>query len=61
MAGYNVQQMGGSTEISTVPETVPQPWLLIAIPGVLLCLIALSISIFAGLIAAASATARCTC
>jgi hypothetical protein len=52
MAGYNVQQMGDSTEISTTPEIVPQPWLLIAIPGVLLCLLALSISIFAGLIAA---------
>jgi hypothetical protein len=52
MAGYNVQQMGGATEISTVPETVPQPWLLVAIPGTLLVLLALSMSIFGGLIAA---------
>lgn len=52
MAGYNLQQMGDSTEISTVPETVPQPWLLIAIPGALLVLIGLSISIIVGLLAA---------
>jgi hypothetical protein len=52
MAGYNLQQMGGATEISTVPETVPQPWLLVAIPGTLLVLLALSMSIFGGLIAA---------
>jgi hypothetical protein len=52
MAGYDIQQVGDATEISTTPETVPTPWLLIAIPGALLILIALSMSIFFGLIAA---------
>jgi hypothetical protein len=41
MAGYDTQQVGDATEISTTPETVPQPWLLVAIPGGLLILIAL--------------------
>jgi hypothetical protein len=53
MAGYDTQQVGDATEISTTPEKVPAPWLLIAIPGGLLVLIALSISFFGGLIAAA--------
>lgn len=52
MAGYDVQQMGDATEISTTPEAVPAPWLLVAIPGTLLVLIALSMSFFGGLIAA---------
>jgi hypothetical protein len=51
MAGYDSQQVGDATEISTTPETVPIPWLLIAIPGGLLCLIAFAVSFVAGLIA----------
>src|SRR5258708_4222932 len=53
MAGYDTQQVGDATEISTTPEKVPAPWLLIAIPGGLLVLIALSISFLGGLVAAA--------
>jgi hypothetical protein len=52
MAGYDSHQVGDATEISTVPETVPAPWLLVAIPGTLLVLIALSMSFLGGLIAA---------
>ena len=52
MPGYDTQQVGDATEISTTPEKVPAPWLLVAIPGVLLVLIALSISFFLGLLAA---------
>lgn len=40
MAGYDSHQAGDATEFSTVPEAVPQPWLLVAIPGTLLVLIA---------------------
>jgi hypothetical protein len=54
MAGYESRQAGDGIEISTVPEPVPYPWLLVAIPGVLLILIAWGTSgFFAGLIAAA--------
>ena len=53
MAGYDTQQVGDATEISTTPEPVPQPWLLIAIPGGLLVLLALSMGFIYGLIAAA--------
>jgi hypothetical protein len=52
MAGYDSHQVGDATEISTVPEAVPAPWMLVAIPGTLLVLIALSMGIFGGLIAA---------
>src|ERR1700723_2569045 len=52
MPGYDAQQVGEATEISTTPEKVPTPWLLIAIPGGLLVLIALSMSFFYGVIAA---------
>jgi hypothetical protein len=52
MAGYETQQVGDATEISTVPEKVPAPWLLVAIPGTLLVLIALSTGFIYGLIAA---------
>src|ERR1700723_3859542 len=52
MPGYDAQQVGDATEISTTPEKVPTPWLLIAIPGGLLVLIALSMSFFYGVIAA---------
>jgi hypothetical protein len=41
MAGYDSQQVGDASEISTTPEAVPQPWLLVAIPGGLLILLAL--------------------
>jgi len=51
MAGYNSQQVGDATEFSTTPETVPQPWLLVAIPGVLLILLAFSAGIIWGLVA----------
>jgi hypothetical protein len=52
MPGYESQQVGDATEFSTLPEPVPQPWLLVAIPGTLLVLIALSMGFFYGLIAA---------
>lgn len=52
MAGYDSHQAGDATEFSTVPETVPQPWLLVVIPGTLLVLIALSMGIVYGLVAA---------
>ena len=52
MAGYNTQQVGDAVEISTAPEPVPQPWLLIAIPGALLVLIALSIGFIYAVLAA---------
>jgi hypothetical protein len=52
MAGYDSQQVGDATEISTTPEAVPAPWLLVAIPGTLLVLVALSMGFFGGLIAA---------
>jgi hypothetical protein len=52
MAGYDSQQVGDATEISTTPEKVPAPWLLVAIPGTLLVLLALSMSFIGGLIAA---------
>ena len=45
MAGYDSHQVGDATEISTTPETVPAPWLLVAIPGTLLVLISLSMSL----------------
>jgi len=51
MPGYNTQQVGDATEISTTPEPVPLPWLLIAIPGALLILIAFSTGFLYGLIA----------
>jgi hypothetical protein len=52
MAGYDSQQVGDAIEISTTPEPVPAPWLLVAIPGGLLVLLALSMSIIGGVIAA---------
>jgi len=42
VAGYQTQQVGDGIEISTMPEPVPQPWLLVAIPGALLVLLAFS-------------------
>ncbi len=52
MAGYESQQVGDATEISTTPEKVPPPWLLVAIPGTLLVLIALSTGFIYGVLAA---------
>ncbi|HEY0701253.1 MAG TPA: hypothetical protein VGD60_00655 [Candidatus Acidoferrales bacterium] len=52
MAGYDEQKIGDALEISTTPEAVPQPYLLVAIPGTLLVLIALSIGIVWGVLAA---------
>jgi hypothetical protein len=45
MAGYDSHPAGDAMEFSTTPEPVPQPWLLVAIPGGLLVLIALAESI----------------
>lgn len=53
MAGYDSHPAGDATEFSTTPEPVPQPWLLVAIPGGLLVLIAMAESIVWGIIAAA--------
>jgi hypothetical protein len=44
--------VGDGVEISTAPEPVPQLWLLIAIPGALLVLIALSMGFIYGVLAA---------
>lgn len=52
MAGYDTQQVGDGVEISTIPEKVPAPWLLVAIPGALLILIAFSSGFIWGVIAA---------
>lgn len=52
MAGYESQKVGDATEISTTPEKVPPPWLLVAIPGTLLVLIALSTGFIYGVLAA---------
>jgi hypothetical protein len=52
MPGYDTQQMGDATEISTTPESVPAPWLLVAIPGGLLVLIALASGFIYGVLAA---------
>jgi hypothetical protein len=52
MAGYESRQVDGATEFSTTPETVPMPVALVAIPGTLLVLIALSIKFIYGVIAA---------
>src|SRR5271156_400465 len=52
MPGYDTQQMGDATEISTTPESVPAPWLLVAIPGGLLVLIALASGFMYGVLAA---------
>jgi hypothetical protein len=52
MAGYEMLKVGDATEISTLPEKVPAPWLLVAIPGTLLVLIALSMGFLFGAVAA---------
>ena len=52
MAGYESQNVGDGVEISTMPEKVPAPWLLVAIPGTLLVLLALSTGFIYGVIAA---------
>jgi hypothetical protein len=51
MPGYESHQDGDATEFSTTPEPVPQPWLLVAIPGVLLIIIAFASGFLYGLIA----------
>jgi hypothetical protein len=51
MAGYQTQQVGDAIEISTTPESVPQPWLLVAIPGTLLVLLAFSAGFIYGALA----------
>lgn len=52
MSEYSIQPAGDATEFATTPATVPYPIGLVAIPGALLVLIALSMKIFYGLIAA---------
>src|SRR3984957_14191881 len=52
MAGYESRQVDGATEFSTTPEPVPMPLALVAIPGTLLVLIALSMNFIYGVIAA---------
>jgi hypothetical protein len=51
MSEYNMQKVGDAMEFSTTPVKVPYPFMLIAIPGVLLVLIALSIKFIYGLLA----------
>jgi hypothetical protein len=51
MGGYKTQQVGDATEFSTVPETVPYPLGMLAIPAVLLVIIAFATGILYGLIA----------
>ncbi len=51
MAGYQTQQAGDATEFSTTPEEVPRPWVMVAIPGALLVLIAFASGFIYGLIA----------
>jgi hypothetical protein len=51
MAGYDSQQVGDSIQISTFPEKVPYPWLLVAIPGALLCLLAFASGFIWGVVA----------
>jgi hypothetical protein len=53
MAGYESRQAGNATEFSTAPEKVPAPWLLVAIPGVLLVLIAFASGFIYGVVACA--------
>src|SRR5580704_9761883 len=53
MAGYQTQQAGDATEFSTTPEEVPRPWVMVAIPGALLVLIAFASGFLYGLIACA--------
>ena len=61
MPGYQSQPVGDGTEFATAPEPVPAPWLLVAIPGGLLVLIALSTGFIYGVTAAGLFTGRCTC
>ena len=51
MAGFESHQVNGATEFSTTPEQVPAPWVMIAIPGALLVLIAFASGFIYGLIA----------
>ena len=51
MGGYKTQPVGDATEFSTVPETVPYPIVLLAIPGVLLILLGFASGIIYGLLA----------
>jgi hypothetical protein len=52
MSEYNSNTVGDSTEFTTTPGKVPYPIVLVAIPGVLLVLIALSMGFLYGLVAA---------
>ncbi len=51
MAGYDSHPVGDGIEISTTPETVPYPIVLLAIPGVLLILLGFASGFIWGLIA----------
>jgi hypothetical protein len=52
MSEYNSKPAGDSTEFTTTPGKVPYPIVVVAIPGVLLVLIALSMGFLYGLVAA---------
>lgn len=51
MGGYKTQQVGNATEFSTTPEEVPYPFVMFAIPGVLLVLIAFATGFIYGILA----------
>ena len=51
MGGYKTQQVGDATEFSTTPETVPYPITMLAIPAVLLVLIAFATGFIYGIVA----------
>jgi len=51
MAGYDSHQVGDGLEISTTPEKVPAPIVLLAIPGVLLILFGFAAGFIYGLLA----------
>jgi len=51
MGGYKTQQVGDSTEFSTTPEEVPYPFVMFAIPGVLLVLISFAAGFIYGILA----------
>lgn len=51
MGGYQTKQVGDATEFTTTPESVPYPLGMLAIPAVLLVLIAFSIGFVYGILA----------
>jgi hypothetical protein len=51
MGGYKTQQVGDATEFTTIPEVVPYPIGMLAIPAVLLVLISFATGIIWGILA----------